>query len=67
MMMMEHLPRDNAFQSGSFAKCCGMSISRYTDLPPVRLMPLARDSGREIMTGSSRPFTLMGRQPAGLR
>ena len=56
MMIVEHPPRGDAFQSGSFAMGCGMSISRSTDLPPVRLMPLARDSGREIMMGSSCPF-----------
>ena len=56
MMIVEHLPRGDAFWSGSFDMGCGMSISRYTDSPPVRLMPLARDSGREIMTGSSCPF-----------
>ena len=52
MTIVEHPPRGNAFWSGSFTKGCGMSISRYTDLPPVRLMPLARDSGSDIMMGS---------------
>ena len=39
MMTVEHPPRGNAFWSGSFTKGCGMLISRYTDLPPVRLIP----------------------------
>ena len=60
MMIVECLPRGNAFQSSSFTKGCGMSISRYTDLPPVRLMPLARDSSREIMMGSLCPFNPTG-------
>ena len=67
MMIVEHPPRGNAFQSGSFTMGCGMSISRYTDLPPVRLMPLARDSGREIMMGSLHPFNPTSRWPASLR
>ena len=60
MMIVEHLPRGNAFWSGSFAMGCVMSISRYMDSPPVRLMPLARDSGMEIMMGSSCPFNPTG-------
>ena len=59
-MIMEHLPRGDAFWSSSFTMDCGMSISRYTDLPPVRLMPLARDLGREVMTGSLHPFNPTG-------
>ena len=42
-MIVEHLPRGNAFQSGSFTMGCGMLISRYTGSPPVRLITLARD------------------------
>ena len=38
MMIVEHLPGDDAFWSGFFAMGCGMSISRYTGLPPVRLI-----------------------------
>ena len=60
MMIVEHLPRGDAFWSSSFAMGCGMLISRCTDSPPVRLMPLARDSGREIMTGSLHPFNPTG-------
>ena len=58
MMIVEHLPMGDAFWSGSFAMGCGMLISRYMDLPLIRLMPLARDSGRKIMMGSLHPFNL---------
>ena len=34
----------------------GCQFSRKTDSPLVRFMPLARDSGREVMMGSSCPF-----------
>ena len=60
MMIAECPPRGNAIQSGSFAMGSRMLISRYTDLPPVRLMPLARDLGREVMTGSLHPFNPTG-------
>ena len=56
IMMVEHLPMGDAFQSSSSAMDCGMSFSRYTDSPPVRLLPLARDSGREVMMGSLCPL-----------
>ena len=46
-MVAEHLPRGDAFWSGSFAMGCGMSISRYTDLPPVRLHAI----GQGLRTG----------------
>ena len=60
IMIAECLPRGNAFQSGSFAMGCGMLISRYMDPPPVKLLLLARDSGREVLMGSSCPFNPTG-------
>ena len=59
-MMVECFPIGGTFQSGSSARDCGMSISRQTHSPLVRLMPLARDSGREVMTGYSHPFIPIG-------
>ena len=50
-----------------FHHSCGMSISRYMDLPPVRLMPLARDSAGRLWQGPYIHSTLLGRWPAGLR
>ena len=38
----------------------GCQFPGTQDLPPVRLMPLARDSGWEIMTGSLHPFNPTG-------
>ena len=58
--MLENSPIGGTFWSGSSAGDCGMSISRYTDLPLVRLMPLASDSGREVIMGSSHPFNPTG-------
>ena len=60
MMVVEHPPRGSVFMSGSFAMGCRMLISRYMDSPPVRLMPLARGLGREIMMGSLHPFNPTG-------
>ena len=56
IMMVEHSLIGSAFWSGSSARDCPMSISRWTDSPPVRLTPLARDSDREVMMCSSCPF-----------
>ena len=56
IMIAKGLARGNVFWSGSLAMGCRMSNSRYTDSPPVRLMLLGRDLGREVMTGSSCPF-----------
>ena len=68
IMIVEHLPMGDAFQSSSSAMGCRMSVSRWMDLPPVRLMHCwpGTQTGR-VWWVPHVHSTLPGRQPAGLR
>ena len=51
-----------ACQSGLSARDGRMSISRLMDSPPIRIMPLAKDSGRGLQWVLHPHLTLLGRQ-----